>query len=210
LKGCGNNYDGFPLRNINDNKYEIRGCMFENQMHRELYYTKKIQHILKKENILCTNIPIGWYEYSSNEIYPNIKRTCGIFKTLSDKRLGDHILIGLERVMSLIVKKSNIEFSTKRESIETWMNIFGDENIHLLIDTNKFKIEESILSLEIPNKFNFDKFNKELWEKNCLELKIFYEKYPETSLLSYIYYCFGYEVGNILGILHENNILWVF
>jgi hypothetical protein len=68
FKGCGNNYDGFPIRRvINGEKYEkiekfeIRGCMFEHTTLRELFYTKKIQKILKEENILCCNKPVGWY-----------------------------------------------------------------------------------------------------------------------------------------------------
>lgn len=74
LKGCGNNYDKFPLEKVTfpkqvlytpiDNQtqtqfYEIRGCTFENTTMHELIYTHKINKILQQINFSIANIPLG-------------------------------------------------------------------------------------------------------------------------------------------------------
>ena len=50
LKGCGDFKEGFTLmeNNYEFKKIDIRGCQLENNVFRELYYTYKINEILKK------------------------------------------------------------------------------------------------------------------------------------------------------------------
>ena len=111
LKGCGNYKKGFTIIKNESNKsftkIEIRGCQFENNVFRELYYSYKVNEFLKKYNMYCANIPIGYFKYSNdikfiddslniknkiiNEV-PEIDKYCSIYKTLGDRRLGAHLL----------------------------------------------------------------------------------------------------------------------
>jgi hypothetical protein len=79
--------------------------------------------------------------------------------------------------------------------------------LELLIDTTNYKIEESINDIKIPSEFNF--IDKKIWDENILTLKNFYEKNPNISLLSYLYWNFGRETGSFQRILINNNISWV-
>ena len=129
LKGCGNNKSGFTLLknegDISFTKIEIRGCQFENNVFRELYYTYKVNEFLKKYNMFCANIPIGYFKYSNdikfiddslnkknkiiNEV-PEVDKFCSIYKTLGDRRLGTHLLKGLEIIIEAIVETAINEF----------------------------------------------------------------------------------------------------
>ena len=79
----------------------------ENNVFRELYYTYKINEILKKNNIEVSNIPIGFWKYGHDLKFLNdvlnekniiensakdIDKYCSIYETISDKRLGNHLL----------------------------------------------------------------------------------------------------------------------
>ena len=111
LKGCGNYKSGFTLlkyeKDLSFKKIEIRGCQFENTAFRELYYSYKVNEILKKYNMYCANIPLGYYKYdkdikfveeslnNKNKIIneaPEIDKYCSIYKTLGDRRLGTNLL----------------------------------------------------------------------------------------------------------------------
>jgi len=129
LKGYGNNKSGFTLLknegDISFTKIEIRGCQFENNVFRELYYTYKVNEFLKKYNMFCANIPVGYFKYSNdikfiddslnkkNKIIievPEVDKFCSIYKTLGDRRLGTHLLKGLEIIIEAIVETAINEF----------------------------------------------------------------------------------------------------
>ena len=88
-------------------KIEIRRCQFGNTAFRELYYSYKVNEILKKYNLYCLNIPLGYFKYDKNiklveESLNNknkiineaseVDKYCSIFKTYRDRRLGTHLL----------------------------------------------------------------------------------------------------------------------
>jgi len=129
LKGCGNYKSGFTLlkyeKDLSFKKIEIRGCQFENTVFRELYYSHKVNEILKKYNMYCANIPLGYFKYDKDikfvEEFLNkknkiineaseIDKYCSIFKTLGDKRLGAHLLRGIEIIMDDIIETAINEF----------------------------------------------------------------------------------------------------
>ena len=116
LKGCGNLYDGFTLGKvleINENHYEIFGTQFKNTCLREQYVNKKLNSILTKEYpfISLGNIPIGFWIYPHEQsIYdkigkihnekPYIDKYCGLFETNGERRLGEHLLKGVNILIS--------------------------------------------------------------------------------------------------------------
>ena len=130
LKGCGNNTDGFLIEPVANSKGKltIRGCAFLHTTYRELYMTKMISDILTPHQIVCANIPIGWFEYGSanehsdNESHldlpivvdralhrwPEIVRVCIVMETLANKRLSDHVLHGIEQLFDSIISDHNL------------------------------------------------------------------------------------------------------
>jgi hypothetical protein len=64
---------------------------------REIHFCNKIEEILAPYGVQCGNSPVGVWEYSdkiSNAVNecPNLKKYCGIFKTLGEKRLATNLI----------------------------------------------------------------------------------------------------------------------
>ena len=183
FKGCGSFKNGFTLfENENKeifNKIEIRGCQFENNVIRELYYTDIINEILKKNNIVPCNIPIGFFQYNNdikfidnslaeediiNNEVPEVNKYCSIYETLGDRRLGTHLLKGLEILVDSITEAAIKEFN---------MDINSYNNIkRLFIDKGRNKIESifTIRNLVLPECMSLKEwcrkpiYNKEYYE----------------------------------------------
>lgn len=222
LKGCGNHYDGFPLRCVSkkDNTWEIRGCTFEHTCHRELYYFHWINSILEKNKLPVSNIPVGWMEYDLKDVkYPKVKRCCAVYQTMSEKRLGDHLIQGLEKLLPLLVKSVDVQklidsfpkarVQDSKTVIETFMCILCDGEFGSCVDLYSFPIEEQAPP-ERPKEVS-KKWEK-LWDECCNHLKKILplkgESNKPESLLMYIYWRLGRECGTIQRLLTENEISW--
>jgi hypothetical protein len=106
LKGCGNNYDGFPIKPVdgNDKLVNIRGSTFQHTVIRELYMTDLVNKALKEEKLIGANASVGWYEYElPNTPLDKVVRCCGVFRTVGNRRLGDHVLLGLESLLQYVL-----------------------------------------------------------------------------------------------------------
>ena len=163
LKGCGNYKKGFTiLENYNDinfTKKEIRGCQFENNVFRELFYSYKIHKLLKKNNMFCANIPIGYFKYNNdikfkdeslndkniiiNEV-PEIDKYCSIYETLGDRRLGTHLLKGIEIIIEAIIETAINEFHINEESYNNIYMLFNEKRRKISINS-EYAIREVYL-----------------------------------------------------------------
>ena len=145
LKGCGDFKEGFTLmeNNYEIKKIYIRGCQLENNVFRELYYTYKINEILKKNDIECSNIPIGYWKYNNNlqfidnslnekNIIENsasdIDKYCSIYETISDKRLGVHLLKGIEKILESIIQTSIEQFNFNQNDLDNIKKFYAENN----------------------------------------------------------------------------------
>jgi hypothetical protein len=180
LKGCGNNFQEFPLRQVpheeRDDLVEIRGCTFQHTSSRELLYFDKVNKILEKNNIPVSNIPLGWSEYNLPKTpLPKVKRVCAIYETKGEKRLADHVLQGIERLLpDLIDSFDQKSFISKYPNdrvdgnsiIPTWMAVACEFDLKSYFQISDFDLNE------IPPKFNEKYSNwKEIWEINSNLLK---------------------------------------
>lgn len=108
LKGCGNLHQGFPLQVQGDDgkSVSVRGCSFNHTTARELFMVGYLEVFC---GVNCGNRPVGFYRYP-DKLPPTtntemkweaaeIDKHCTVFETLGEKRLGDHLLNGLERLM---------------------------------------------------------------------------------------------------------------
>lgn len=229
LKGCGNNYHRFPLHNVNHKAQyahcvNIRGCSFETTCFRELYFSEKINQLLHQMNRPLGNEPIGWFEYQEDsDCLPVVKRLCSIFETPGDKRLNDHLLVGLETLLQFVSFDSSdlaLLVSPARRSDDqdnyiesTWWTVLKNESVGVsftdFIDTYRLKIDlgssQPELNHMIPSKYS------QLWYR-CLQqlddTKLISDVDSPGNLFSYLYWRLGREVGEIQKLLLDNEISW--
>ena len=194
LKGCGNNKRGFTLLNYDNEdifkKREIRGCQFENNIFRELYYTNKINNILKKYNLVGCNIPIGYFKYDKNikfinntlnkdnEIInevPEIDKYCSIYETLGDRRLGSHLLNGIEMLIESIIETAIDKYDLNEKTINDLINLFNEERRKISIES-AFIIENVYMPKDSTIKVWC---SKPIYKKESYDILITYNKLIE-------------------------------
>ena len=188
LKGCGDFKKGFTLNEtgFDFHKINIWGCQLENNVFRELYYTYKINEILKKNNIEVSNIPIGFWKYghdlkfledvlNEKNIIENsakdIDKYCSIYETISDKRLGNHLLKGIEIFIESIIKVAIDELNFDKNNLEDIKNIYFEKKLGE-------KNYKPIISL--PNNMSLKEFCKnKIYEKKHYDKIMLYEELIE-------------------------------
>jgi hypothetical protein len=120
----------------------------------------------------------GWWVYNSEKMEkPKVTRYCAIYETEGDKRLGDHVIIGLERLFPLLLPNFQSEqvlsvFPPSRVEnqtvMETWMTVLMDDEGMDLVD-----IVTSISLPENPPVFpeGVSEHNRTLWDSFVATLK---------------------------------------
>ena len=167
--------------------------MFEQTCFRELYFTCQIEQLLIKHDKPVANRPIGnlicrlkymielifglgFFQYIlPSDTCPKIKKYCGLFETFSDRRLGDHVIVGLEMLLPTLVKNINRDQlislfpATRAEGGvlgETWVSVLTEEFENKLnLMKHPRVIQEtgeglSSVPESVPEEF------KSLWEHN--------------------------------------------
>lgn len=109
LKGCGNRDEGFVVR---DNKTwrDIRGAAFPHTALRELFMTAHIDSLAKSEGCVACNEPIAVAYYEEEPLGPEFPIACAIERTRGDRRLGSHVLAGLQLMLPLLVRCGDSAF----------------------------------------------------------------------------------------------------
>ena len=193
LKGCGNDEIGFNLLKSEGYlpEFSTRGSLFICTCCRELYFTEKINEVLKKINIPSANLPIGFWIYDKNlsilpdekvqkediptleNQIPEIDKYCGIFRTLSDKRLGTHLLCGFNKILENIAKIC-ISKGFKEEQLNEIKKIYPEGRF-----PNKMETYKTISFLKLPKNTSLDErcknpiYKKEKYDTiiSCSNLK---------------------------------------
>jgi len=199
----------------------IRGCMFEQTCARELFMTEYIQTFC---GVRVGNEPLGFYRYPTElppttnrewkwECPSKVEKFCAVFETGGDKRLGDHLLNGLERLyakFSKVSEKMARDAETFLKSNGRWKE--GDEecwdtSVQVecggnVIDGRSFKhaVDFSILS----RNCECQRF-KQVWDENLRYL-------IENGTLAWIFlqlaFRLGYECGETMRLLAEGRVSW--
>jgi len=234
LKGCGNNYDGFPIAPVKFyDKYahcfNIRGCAFAVTCPRELYYSAKVNTIVAQpqyKGMPNTNVPVGFFEYQiENDPYPKIAKMCAVYETMGDKRLNDHVIAGLETLIDnmntfsheqlLQTVFSNARFDegeTKQALQSSWWHFILTRDVgSSFADCTSFAFDVKIGDKPQNNSSKYDKLWNECVEKVNKANTLIQQgglKSNVGNLLGYLYWRFGREIGTFLKLLHDNNMSW--
>jgi len=107
IKGCGNGIEGFGIQG---QPLNVRGCMFEDTAAREMYMCGLVNDVLVRNGwpVAGANHPVGFFRYPDSvpeDLIGKLAWTHGVDKfacvsrTMGDRRLGNHLLSGLEQVI---------------------------------------------------------------------------------------------------------------
>jgi hypothetical protein len=114
VKGCGNGLaSGFEVEVKGDlGERSLRGCCFANTAAQELYMTAVVEAALAGTGLRCANRAVAVYRYlpgadlvlaADAPEHPAASRVAPfacVFETVGDRRLGDHLLRGLEELLA--------------------------------------------------------------------------------------------------------------
>ena len=79
---------------------EVCGCCFKHTAVTEQHTSAVVSDILRRFDIPVGNRPVGLWRYQLlGEPLPRIRKYCGLFETLGEKRVGSHLLPGLESLL---------------------------------------------------------------------------------------------------------------
>ena len=112
LKGCGNNDEGFTIRQNRANAQtgvpwrDVRGAAFPHCALRELAMTERVAVALAPLGVVSANSAVGLMRYSAPAqlvFGPRFPPACIVERTLGDRRLGTHVLAGLELLLPSLI-----------------------------------------------------------------------------------------------------------
>jgi hypothetical protein len=120
---------------------------------------------------------VGWWVYSlKDEPKPKVKKMCAVFETKGDRRLNDHVLVGLEKLIPLFFSTLDTqkiqELFPKERKIdskivsETWIPLLTQEQT--IIDLCQYSLQE-IVPETIPQSFQstIPSHRLHLWTECC-------------------------------------------
>jgi hypothetical protein len=220
LKGCGDLYEGFPLKSVEGfpGSLQIRGCCFEYLSIRELFYSHVINESLTGTKVSVCNSPKGWWEYELKESsYPDVKRTCLVTKTLGNRRLGDNLITGIERLLPYIVDLDTAallgRFPADRFDSDKVLpsNLTGVFETFMVTLTGDFGCEQNLMDFELNEKAPLDYKEvdekwRPIWNQSCETLKNIKDlktQYKTSSILFYLFWRIGRECSSILKAMHS-------
>ena len=235
IKGCGmwtqNNNIKFPgvllkeckcYRNdYNPNKkyIEVRGFNSINASARELYALREIKPYFDKLNILIGNSPLGFWKYVNlkNDPCSNIEKCVCIMKTIGDKRLETHFIIGAEKMLKDLISENDcvkLVNLIKDIYVKNKINPPSSRNptFKRALDMPLYDIGDSILKIRYSFDKAIDNFEKDFLNKfgfyNSNQILKIIKNYPKIYIMSLIYAEIGYEIGRILTTFHRSGNNW--
>ncbi|EAX95193.1 hypothetical protein TVAG_032600 [Trichomonas vaginalis G3] len=213
-------FPGLTLQKLNSSWYpevdaqEIRGVAFPRTAATEIYSTNKIQERLSQIGVETGNKSLGFWIYDGVEgdPAPKIDKCVVIMKTLGDRRLETHLLMGIEEVIKLIDDKTSKSIV---DSLETVFNkhsipIFNDNTsaidyVHKIESNIKHRIRETIPNLDSLHLYKDDVFDScgFIDPNEFLDIKINnFHKFVE------LFRIIGHECGRIISCIHRQGFLW--
>eukprot|EP00658_Telonema_sp_P-2_P060908 TRINITY_DN49690_c0_g1_i1.p1 TRINITY_DN49690_c0_g1~~TRINITY_DN49690_c0_g1_i1.p1 ORF type:complete len:533 (-),score=122.61 TRINITY_DN49690_c0_g1_i1:360-1958(-) len=246
LKGCGSHGQGFPREHMfpETKKLErqdlqiVTGCLFKSDALRELHMTEVVNSLLAEHGLVGGNTPVGMWDYDVPHLppvtyndTPQLSKHCNLFHTLGDKRLGCHLIVGLEKLLPLMVPDSSASElqalfpeSRKDDSIpggvlRTHQHIFDFARLHKgstvspasdegLVNLCGHLLPETVPDSP-PNELN-DR-TALIWSKAAERLRTVLDPTAGpagTDFLAHVVWRLGREAGQIRRILSECGIMW--
>lgn len=230
LKGCGNRDQGFPGEAKGDHgEINIRGSCFRHTAETELRVTELARAVLAASGLDCANRTAGSYEYAPEASWPlpKIERQCGIFETLGNARLGDHLLAGILRLLPHWLPNHGDGFAALRTAIAAARGVDPADiwPTHMVIScgiptadvVSCFPDAHARLGEAVPPAFadmgsQVPENLSSVWDaarSNLLDLlPHLHEVTKEPSLLLWLVWRLGWECGATLRSLHHGGIAW--
>eukprot|EP00286_Rhodomonas_abbreviata_P029820 CAMPEP_0181292106 /NCGR_PEP_ID=MMETSP1101-20121128/2328_1 /TAXON_ID=46948 /ORGANISM="Rhodomonas abbreviata, Strain Caron Lab Isolate" /LENGTH=565 /DNA_ID=CAMNT_0023396551 /DNA_START=135 /DNA_END=1832 /DNA_ORIENTATION=- len=126
LKGCGNNDEGFIIRTTQAGTdtpawRDIRGSAFKHTALRECFMAQETIDFLEAEGFPCCNAPYAFFEYGEplDLLGPERPLACIVEVTRGDRRLGTHVLAGLQLLLPALVTAAELPAAAARKGSST-------------------------------------------------------------------------------------------
>lgn len=123
LKGCGNNDEGFVIKSevnpAGDFTRQIRGSAWLHTAIRENYMTAELAKTMEPKGMLGANVAMGAYVYDApNQPFgPDVSvPACIVQQTHGDRRLGTHVMAGIELILPLLLDTAVLRTDTLLDS----------------------------------------------------------------------------------------------
>jgi hypothetical protein len=207
---------------------EIRGCCFQQTLAIEMLATHQINSLLSQEGLQTGNIPVGWiqYEASPGDPFPEVPRFCGVYKTLGDRRLADHVLRGLELLLPALFPEvpadrgfgfpagvfgqRPLDGQAFQEEDTTFMQAScgGLDDPANFLDFMDLKAPRMAAPVSTAAPAHCSAELKCRWEQYCASLGAFLAEHPDSNLLGYLYWRFGWECGAVMRLFRRQSISW--
>lgn len=235
LKGCGNfvdaddlrySFPGFPLEKLEakEDGVEVRGCCFEHTALTEQYMSEVVGAVLAREDIAVGNKPVAVWKYNiPGEPLPKLKKFCGVFETLGEKRLASHLLPGLEALLPLLFPSVSHDQVLALFPAERLLSSdSGDRGVQPTWSACCSSAKSSPLNmclcplLETPPTHCPEGLPPSLLGVWCQAAYTLRESLPLSedntttcgSLMALLYWQLGREVGAVKRLLEEESINW--
>ena len=114
LKGCGNGDGGFAIRTTDAKSgawRDVRGSAFVHTGRRELHVSDQLGRVPEAVGCVSANVPVALWRYNGafspfgqSEL---LQTACAVEETRGDRRLGTHVLSGINIILPLLVGHSS-------------------------------------------------------------------------------------------------------
>ena len=136
-----------------------------------------------------SNIPVGYFKYDKNLKFinnllnkdnkiindvPEIDKYCSIYETLGDRRLGSHLLKGMEILIESIIETGIDKFNLNEETYKALIMIFNEERRNQSIESSYI-----IKNVELPKDMSLKE-----WCSSPIYKKEYYDNLICYSALS--------------------------
>ncbi len=182
--------------------------MFEHSAINELFMSAAVSPLLSEVGHVCANSPLGWLEYavSPDDPMPDVHRCCGVFETLGDRRLGDHVLRGLELLLGDLVSATAAVaiagvFPPGVLGARPQDNFASDADAtHMQLLCGAFEDPSHLANIRaFPLQLTVDSARFPALAAACTE---------PTDLLGALYWRLGWECGRVMAALQRGGVCW--
>jgi hypothetical protein len=224
LKGCGDLTEGFPVipMAFPPEGREVRGCCFHQTVLREQLMSAEIDKLLRTHGYESANKPIGYWRYTGAEAshLPLVPKYCGLFETLSEKRLGSHLLGGVDALLVQLqraVDTAQLEARLKAKRQDTSQLVTTErlrenrgpadtDNIHEWTLQGVFK--NSSLLLDVLEPGLLEAVTAETPASDVCSVLAGSDAADALRAVGQVLWTIGREVGEVKRIFQDNDVSW--
>ena len=178
--------------------------------------TARVLAAVSGSGFATANEPLGWFEYEvKDDAYAEVAKCCAVFSTKGDKRLGDHVIQGLERLLPLLIDGHRFDDKVFTTGVFAADRIVEDGEVMGtdMVATCEMGGYVDAVGVPLPERVPGQSLQPledrwmAVWESSAAALTQHLHE-AGGSLLALVYWRFGWEAGLVLRAMHDQGISW--